>query len=616
MKHYFFLLLLQLALFPLLLSGQTVPDTTDLYISKQNGQYKLLSGSAGPKTTDKYEHGLVNLQVNGPLLYTVAPELSIDTGQTKTWQGSVWPNVANGPAAGSTATASITGNWTVTYSRPQGMAVDSQATGTTTSVVPWVDYGPLGDTIAMHEMVTRQGIEKLNFKVISIKLDVPDTVYYDDDVAYIHASAYPSTTGTIAWQTPAGTFTGSHVAIPVDPNTTRIQQFTSTLSVDNVTYSDTGRLVPVRCTHWIECPPGNIFVAPLGTVCLECAPGKFVAAPPGYVCIECPEGSGNFIAGLPGSVCKECPTGSNKYIITSPGTTCVECPPGSGKIATGPAGITCIECPAQSNKYTTAAAGDSCMECPAGKFKTGPIGGLCTECPPASGRFSIVKQGELCCPGTGTIFDPTVKQCLSCNSFTRVVPLGWICCWDVGVVFYYDPVVDKCDRCPMGGMSRLSPRSWLCCDGVDFNPEVNDCIHCGTRGRVVPKGWTGCCGNTVYDQTVNRCVSCGTSSGQIVPKDWTGCCGSTAYDETVNRCISCGTNSNQVVPKGWTGCCGSTAYDQTVNQCISCSLGSNQVVPIGWLCCDGTPYDPATHKCCPAVGTNRRVVINKDQHCQ
>ena len=80
-KLLLFLMLLSVCIIQSQTSTPSVPS--NLYISKQTGQSTSFTGSSS-KTTDKYEHGTLVLQTNGPISITVNPEdLSIGTNQAK-----------------------------------------------------------------------------------------------------------------------------------------------------------------------------------------------------------------------------------------------------------------------------------------------------------------------------------------------------------------------------------------------------------------------------------------------------------------------------------------------------------------------------------------------------
>ena len=128
-------------------------DTIPIYVSKQTGQATTFSGS-GSKSTDKYEHGICNMSSTGPILYSASPNsYSIGTNETKNWDGKVWGDVGNAPAPGSSTIATLKGDYTVTYSKPNPNA-------------------PGG-----HEMVNdKKGTVSINFIVHSINVEAVDSI--------------------------------------------------------------------------------------------------------------------------------------------------------------------------------------------------------------------------------------------------------------------------------------------------------------------------------------------------------------------------------------------------------------------------------------------------------
>jgi hypothetical protein len=133
-------------------------SNTSLYLSKQTNQYSSFTGSDS-KTTDKHENGSVIVSTSGPIKYSVTPaDFSIGPNQTKTWTGIISPDMSAAPAAGSSASGSITGHFQVHY---KVGGVFDPSTGKW--VVDGVDKDTSGD-------VTE------NFTVYSIKASLPDTI--------------------------------------------------------------------------------------------------------------------------------------------------------------------------------------------------------------------------------------------------------------------------------------------------------------------------------------------------------------------------------------------------------------------------------------------------------
>ena len=162
------------------LKAQDLPHKY-LYVSKQTGQISTFNGNDG-KTTDKYEQGSVQINVQGPISYSVIPnDLSIGPNQTKNWQGKVQPKIADCPAPGSSAHAKLIANYNVTYSRPQGgdnngIVVQSsyncatEADGNDHENSGCAVHGKLG---GMHDIVNKIGSVEQPFEVFSINCVIP-----------------------------------------------------------------------------------------------------------------------------------------------------------------------------------------------------------------------------------------------------------------------------------------------------------------------------------------------------------------------------------------------------------------------------------------------------------
>lgn len=179
-KQKTFVLLLAFLL-PIMGFAQGPSAPVSLYMSKQSGQTTIFSGN-GSKTTDKHENGSVTVVKNGPLIYNVTPnEFSIGTNQSKTWDGKVWVDVPAGPAPGTSANASITGSYTVTYSRPN----PNMPTG--------------------HELVTNKvGSYTVDFVIYSLNVESVDSVpLCPGATIQLPATGYPEG-GTYTWTAGAG----------------------------------------------------------------------------------------------------------------------------------------------------------------------------------------------------------------------------------------------------------------------------------------------------------------------------------------------------------------------------------------------------------------------------
>jgi hypothetical protein len=195
----------------------------NLYISKQTGEHSIFTGSQS-KTTDQHESGSVSISTSGPIQWSLIPyQFSIGPNETKTWYGTVWGDVAAGPAPGQSVPASITGNYQVTYSRP----TNNNSTG--------------------HEIVNTNGTESVSFIVHSVNVESTDSVLLcPDQEKVLHSVGYPAG-GTYSW------VSGNGVTITAGANTSEptIKCAVPGLSTARVTYMIGGvsysRTVLVKC---------------------------------------------------------------------------------------------------------------------------------------------------------------------------------------------------------------------------------------------------------------------------------------------------------------------------------------------------------------------------------
>lgn len=134
-----------------------------LYVSKQTGEFSTYSGSKS-YTSDCCESGSASLTTQGPIKVDYSPALSMGPEESKTWQGTITPDVAGAPAPGSSTSASFTVDYDFQY---------------------WTEDG--------EPLPSKQGSETVNFTVYSIKVDIPDEtkLCYNTPVT-ITADAYPS----------------------------------------------------------------------------------------------------------------------------------------------------------------------------------------------------------------------------------------------------------------------------------------------------------------------------------------------------------------------------------------------------------------------------------------
>lgn len=205
---------------------------TNLYVSKQTGQRTSYSGSYS-KTTDRYSHGTTTFSQNDKLDVSVTPsDLSIGTNSTKNWSGTIAPNVANAPTAGSSESTTLTANYNVFYSRPAGMSSAGSVVSTYTCGGTCSAHS--GSPPGNHEIVNETGTRSISFNIISIKVKISGkpSACKGDTLQYT-ATAYPGNgTGVLSWSNGSVSNTIQVVAKNSDV------KVSVTYTVSGVSYSD------------------------------------------------------------------------------------------------------------------------------------------------------------------------------------------------------------------------------------------------------------------------------------------------------------------------------------------------------------------------------------------
>ena len=146
-----------------------------LYISTQTGEYTTIEGS-GTASTDEDESGECECSKTGPIIYNISP-LSIGNSESLTVEGEVYPDSDNAPAAGDSASASITCDceWT------------------------WQKWKGLEDGVDYHYDTTGYGSETKDYKVYSLHIEISgDSMACEGDTLVFTAKASPGG-GTITW---------------------------------------------------------------------------------------------------------------------------------------------------------------------------------------------------------------------------------------------------------------------------------------------------------------------------------------------------------------------------------------------------------------------------------
>jgi len=255
-------------------------SATTLYVSTQNGQSSVYSGSYS-KSTDRYENGTVNISKTGPVIYTInPPDLSISPNETKSWTGTVKADPSTSPAPGNSASANITANYTIGYSRPYGTGTNGTVQSTyyctsSTSSGGGSSSGSgstggcpyHGTTAGVHEIVSVSGVQTLSFTVISILADLPDTLCLGaSGSGQVNVTTFPLAGGTYSWVALSSAVTIAN-ADQKDPTVTLTDtsvhnaRIKVTFTIGGVSYSD----VAVVSTCDCSCRPitGGITVGPV-----------------------------------------------------------------------------------------------------------------------------------------------------------------------------------------------------------------------------------------------------------------------------------------------------------------------------------------------------------------
>jgi hypothetical protein len=229
-----------------------------LYVSKQTNKSSSYQGSYS-KQTDAYEQGNVTISGGGLLDYQITPEaLTIQPNENKTWNGSITANVESAPEPGGTNSAYLMVDYTIKYSRPYGEGVEGTVTSTYYCSKDGSAAGTGGCAFhegapGVHEMVEETGQKTKNFSIVSILVDVPDTICLggtgQKDVT---AVSFPADAGNFKW-----TCSDASVVITNgDQKTAGIKMTDTTVKnavlevefeINGVTYKDKGVLSTCEC---------------------------------------------------------------------------------------------------------------------------------------------------------------------------------------------------------------------------------------------------------------------------------------------------------------------------------------------------------------------------------
>jgi hypothetical protein len=175
-------------------------QTTNLFVNKFTGKYTSYNG-AYSKTTDQYTRGVINLSTEGPIAYKVDPaDLLIFENETKSWKGSIFPDMTKVPIPGTYRDATLKADYSITFARAQGAGSGGTVLKTWTCGGKCVDH-PNGPGV--HELVNKSGIRDVPFRVYSLYLSLPDTIKMCDKPMNIEAEGWPGG-GTYVWEITAG----------------------------------------------------------------------------------------------------------------------------------------------------------------------------------------------------------------------------------------------------------------------------------------------------------------------------------------------------------------------------------------------------------------------------
>ena len=184
------------------------PPPIDMYISKQTNEFCPSFSGIATKTTDQYEHGEVTISTTGPIKQEIDPNpVTININETKSWNGSVQPDVDAAPAAGETARASLIYNYDVHYSRPEEFPGGINFPGgVITSEVVEGSYSCSGGCWyhaddGGHKLIHKIGSISQDFNVHSIKVSFKKDKYKlrPGKTRIIEAISFPANIGTITW---------------------------------------------------------------------------------------------------------------------------------------------------------------------------------------------------------------------------------------------------------------------------------------------------------------------------------------------------------------------------------------------------------------------------------
>jgi len=230
-----------------------------LYVSQQTGQLTSYNGTYS-KTTDTFGSGSVVFTKTGPVVYSVQPaDLSIGPKQTKTWAGSISPDLNNIPTPGTTVPAALNANYNIRYSRPYGTGTN----GTVLSTYCCSNNGSMSGTTGcafhnfhpgMHEIVQDSGTESVNMSVVSILVNIPDTLCLGPaGINNVTASCYPATGGTFLWTSSNPNVqitnaTAQTATIKLLDTSIKNATVKVTYTIAGVTYNSTGVLSTCECS--------------------------------------------------------------------------------------------------------------------------------------------------------------------------------------------------------------------------------------------------------------------------------------------------------------------------------------------------------------------------------
>jgi hypothetical protein len=237
----------------------------NLYVSLQTLQVSEITDQDSAKTDDN-ESGECTCTSTGPIAFNISP-MAIGHNSEILVTGWVKPTIENAPQPGTTADASITCSCTWRW-------------------LTWDDV-----TQSKTKQMSDSKTETRHFPVVSIFIDIPDTIECQGGEVTITADVYPGDVGSIEWESPAGSTSGESVTFNVEDITDEFIPIRVKYNVNGVTYSDEGvvkndigRLTGYDLPFCMDASPGTqISTSGLGQIFYEGCRAPEVTYQPAFI---------------------------------------------------------------------------------------------------------------------------------------------------------------------------------------------------------------------------------------------------------------------------------------------------------------------------------------------